>query len=284
MIIVSDLHFGKNKKRDISKFVDIAKNPRYNPEKLVVIPGDFNTSKYLDDKEFYLTTKFIKELIKNKLRVVVTLGNHDIERFNEKAKKHFTNLFEEEIYTQDNMEIVAKKGFDSITRVDDEIFLSLLSIHKEKPRRIRGKQVQWAASQLEGLKEKGKLEGKKLHLLTHVSLWHGSHKPMEELERLERELFEKFNFYSVIHGHNHDFICAKRTTPVKGITIIQLSAPTLSTRTNVSGFVVWKDRTQFAEFLPIDNEIEDDDFNEIIDEEEKEMKNFKSNDEYDLDD
>eukprot|EP01006_Ploeotia_vitrea_P058663 TRINITY_DN69936_c0_g1_i1.p1 TRINITY_DN69936_c0_g1~~TRINITY_DN69936_c0_g1_i1.p1 ORF type:complete len:327 (-),score=20.39 TRINITY_DN69936_c0_g1_i1:62-1042(-) len=86
----------------------------------------------------------------------------------------------------------------------------------------------------------------KLHLVCHHSLWSDSddkHAGMGSRQRLEKSLLVPFQFYSVIHGHNHRFTYQNTTTPKEHYRIRRVGAPSISER-NASwekGYVHWVD-------------------------------------------
>ncbi len=251
MLIVSDIHFGANREEDVNSFLKDVVNPRVNPEKQLIIVGDITQN--ATHQEFQKAEQLIQQLIDQEVKLVFTPGNHDfgdwkgeIIKTNTKARSWCKTLLKP-IFEQD--EVIAINDFDSILQFDDSIFVVLRSTHRGESiklglagnNRIRLKQIEWASSQLLKINR----ENKKVHLVTHRSLWSESgdmHSGMIKRRRLEEQLFEPFNFHSFIHGHNHRFVYAQTSTPKLAIPIIRLGIPTLSKRNKnwQAGYVKWE--------------------------------------------
>jgi 3',5'-cyclic AMP phosphodiesterase CpdA len=243
MLLVADIHFGANRTEAVDFFLKDAKNPKINTEKIIIIAGDMteNASK----KEFLASKNFIDSLLETGSRLVFTPGNHDLGGWigeylmkNKKARSQCLDLMKP-ILSQKG--VIAVKAYDSITKFDKNIFVSLRSTHRGNVHkfgilginRIRREQITWAISELLSLNLKDSF----LHFVTHRSMWRESgdkHTRMFRTNRLETLLFKKFMFHSIIHGHNHRFVFSCTSTP-------KLAIPTLSLRSRkwISGYVRW---------------------------------------------
>lgn len=250
MLLVSDIHFGRNRLQDVERFIEDAKNPEMNPDRLVVIAGDM--TQFARKNEFDEAEQFVDRLLKAGLKIVLTPGNHDFGdwigeyiRTNRKARSRTKTLLKP-IFEQ--KEIIAAEDFDSILKIDNDVFVVLRSTHRGKwsnlglygANRITRKQIHWAFTQLTSLDT----DNCRLHLVTHRSLWKESgdqHSRMVNPRLLEGSLLRHFSFRSFIHGHNHRFLFAQTSTPKLGLPITRLALPTLSTRNRhwQRGYVRW---------------------------------------------
>ncbi len=250
MLLVSDIHFGANRTKDINAFLDDAVNKKINPEKLVVIVGDITQN--ATTQEFQMAEKFVRRLMEQGLKLVFTPGNHDFGNWlaeyfivNKKARTWCKKLLEP-IFSQN--EVIATNDYDSILKFDQNIFVVLRSTHRgelEKlglagNNRISKTQINWAVSILSEMD----IKDRKLHFVTHRSIWRESgdmHSGMVKKQRLEKMLFKPFQFHSFIHGHNHRFVYSQTSTPKLAVPIIRLAIPTLSKRNKnwPPGYVKW---------------------------------------------
>ena len=250
MLLVSDIHFGSNIEEDVQAFLKDAEDPAINPEGIVVIAGDITQT--AKDEEFRQAEGFIHKLIQADLKLVYTPGNHDFGdwigeylRTNKRARE-WTTVLLRPIFSQ--KEAVATADYDSILKIGSNIFVVLRSTHRGEVEkfgflgfnRITGKQIEWAHSQLSAMD----IDGCKLHLVTHRSIWRESgdrHSGMIKRRRLEDSLLKHFSLHTFIHGHNHRFVFAHTSTPKLGIPILRLALPTLSTRNKnwQAGYVRW---------------------------------------------
>ena len=59
--------------------------------------------------------------------------------------------------------------------------------------------------------------------------------------RLEKKLLKEFDFYCLIHGHNHRFSYQNTSTPEINFRIRRISVPTLSDRNKrwERGYLIW---------------------------------------------
>lgn len=256
MLIVSDVHFGKNAMNDVDAFLEAAAS---RDHRIVVVAGDVTQSH--TDEEYGEAVRFIRRLLDSGRVVVLTPGNHDLGcwrgerlRVDDRARDRFRNLLAPVLRQP---EVVAHNDMDSVVRVGDDVFVALRSVHRGPKRyggmfrrgRITGDQIAWTQGVL------ATLEGRsRLHLVTHRSLWEDPpdrHAALRRRARLERELLVPFGFTSYIHGHNHRFVARARETPKFGYAILHISAPTLSERTRgeARGWVDWplEDRAARAE-------------------------------------
>ncbi len=251
MLLVSDIHFGANREQDVRAFLNRALSEELNPDKIVIIAGDITQT--ASDGQFYKAEFLIKELLKAGIKLVFTPGNHDFGDWigehikTNKRARSWCNILLSPIFSQ--KEVVAHHQFDSIYQFERDIFLALRSTHRGEAsklglfgsNRITRKQIEWAKSQLLKLD----FEGRRLHLVSHRSLWHESgdmHSGMIKRRRLEENLIKHFPFYSFIHGHNHRFVFSNTSTPKLAIPIFRLGLPTLSVRNKKwkAGFVSWE--------------------------------------------
>jgi len=247
MLLVSDLHFGPKLPSGATR--QILKAAERNPDKIVVIPGDL--THFSREHEYLAAEEFIRALIAQGNTVIMTPGNHDLggwfaEKFSLMGWSGQYDVAIERVISM-HAPVLAQKGvlavredrLDSITQVDSHIFVCLRSEHRALAR-IRKDQIAWASSVLETLD----LTGKSLHLVCHHSLWKDlsdRHFPMAARTRLEVNLLQRFNFCSVIHGHNHRFTYQETTSPNIGYSIKRISCPTICTRNGkqARGFLYW---------------------------------------------
>ena len=250
VLLISDIHFGATVSKNIRGFLDAARDPAINPERLIVIAGDM--TQHASREEYGEADRFIRTLLDGGIRIVLTPGNHDFGDWigeyiltNRKARRLYERLMEP-VLCQEG--IIAREGYDSIAKFGGNIFVALRSTHRGQAHklglagmnRIRKRQVEWALSRLAGIETGGCL----LHLVTHRSLWRESgdrHQGIHRGRYIEEALLRAYPFHSVIHGHNHRFVFASTSTPHTGIPIIRLSLPTISDRNrkNRIGYVRW---------------------------------------------
>ena len=262
MLFVSDVHFGSNLEPTVEAFVKMAIDSTDNPDQVVVCPGDLTQDH--SNEEYAKAERFLRGLLDTGIRVVLTPGNHDFgrwkgERFyvNESARKRFRGLLQP-VLAQDC--VLAHQDYDAITEFGNDIFVTLRSTHRGQKKmlgvwggnRIRREQVEWAGRVLGAMS----LEGKRIHLVTHRSLWQvddDKHAHMRRRRRLEEELIVPFGFSTVVHGHNHVFRFEPRPTPKTGTVLTHLSVPTLSKRTSGPGqhcgWVNWRPGEGEAELI-----------------------------------
>ena len=273
MLIASDLHFGANRLEDIDAFMAAAVDPGENPDRIVILAGDFTMA--YSEAEYAAATVMVSDLLTAGCIVVATPGNHDFGRWTgerlyvrDDARERFRTLLGP---VHEQKAVLAFKDCDSVTRVGDDVFVSLRSTHRgTKLRlglaghgRIKGDQLDWANAVLGSMD----LDGCRLHLVTHRSLWAEAddrHGQMHKVERLERELLLRFRFASFIHGHNHRFTAAVTTTPAVGHKTVRVSAPTLSLRNRKEsrGWVKWSGRPEdtptLVERIPVAESVQDE--------------------------
>jgi len=249
MILASDLHLARTDPSDIEALLAACLSTEQNPERAVALAGDL--VQHSSREEYALAGEFLAALLDNGLTVVLTPGNHDFgqvlgEKFGTKGRKRFAALLEAVLAQE---AVVATQDFDSITAIGDELFVALASTQRGQGRklyvagenRIRRKQIEWAAEALGSVV----CERRRLHLVTHRSLWSNAeddHGRMVRKGRLERELLEPLEFHTFIHGHNHRFVCEDRETPRTGYGIRRIALPTLSSRDRgwERGWVSWR--------------------------------------------
>jgi len=247
VLLAADLHLGRSAEADLDRFLAAALD---EPDRLVVLAGDL-----LDRPGGELLLQadlLVQELLLAGVRLVLVVGNHDLggwlgERAGTKGRKLFGKLLG---HVLEQPEVVAHRGFDSIAVIDDDVFVSLRSSHRGQRRRlrvggvnrIRGEQIEWARDVLVRIDT----AGKRLHLVTHRSLWHDSgdqHSAMRRRRRLETELLAPCGFDSFISGHQHRFVHDEAArTPKTGFKIRRIGLPALScgVRSGHAGFVQWR--------------------------------------------
>ena len=72
MIIVSDIHFGK----EDSSCIELLLNQlKYDEDRLLITPGDL--TQLAGEEAYSIANKFLDEVFKMGIRVVATPGNHD---------------------------------------------------------------------------------------------------------------------------------------------------------------------------------------------------------------
>jgi 3',5'-cyclic AMP phosphodiesterase CpdA len=240
MLFVSDIHFGANRREDVDAFMHTAAD-EVRGDALVVIVGDLTQN--ATNEEYDEAGVFLAELVNMGLRLVVTVGNHDLggwrgERLGMRpcARKRFIDLLKV-VHAQP--ELIAANELDAIYRVGADVFVSLASSHRGRRLfaglagggRIRRGQIEWCRRELDragidGIKDR-------LHLVTHRSVFSDvadKHRPMHRHERLDVELLAPRFFASVVSGHNHRAVAAKVALPTSGHIVTRVSVPTLSTR------------------------------------------------------
>ena len=263
MLLASDIHFNKNRKEDVAAFVAAAGDPTLNPDRVVVIPGDFTLKGR--QAEYSAAQRLLNDLVDAGSIVVTTPGNHDFGKWpgerlsvNDAARAGFRALLRR---VNAQQQVIAHEDFDTITLVGADLFVALRSTHRGKKKklglfghnRIRSKQLTWAATVLESID----LSGLRLHFVTHRSLWehHGDkHGDMDERERLENRLLREFGFSSFLHGHNHRFHAAICRSPRLDLRLIHVSVPTLSERNeeHPRGYVRWDVASgETPQFVPV---------------------------------
>jgi len=248
MILASDLHLARTNPADIEALLAACLSPEHDPERAVILAGDL--VQHNSREEYALAGRLLGELLDGGVTVVLTPGNHDFgqilgEKFGSSGRKRFAGLLESVLAQK---AVLARQDFDSVTAIGHDLFVALASTQRGQGRklyvagenRIRRKQIEWAAAELERVGR----EGRRLHLVTHRSLWSDAedeHGRMVRKERLERELLEPLGFTSFIHGHNHRFEHGDTTTPRIGYRINRIALPTLSSRDRgwERGWVRW---------------------------------------------
>ena len=260
MILASDLHLSRTAAPDIEALLAACLSPQHNPERTVVLAGDLvqhNTA-----EEYERAGALLGALLDGGVTLVLTPGNHDFgqllgEKFGVTGRERFTALLDAVLRQP---AVLAHREFDAITSVDDDLFVTLASTQRGQGRklfvagenRIRRVQIEWATAELEG-----KTEGRQLHLVTHRSLWSDAedgHCRMVRKERLERELLEPLGFQTLIHGHNHRFVCEAASTPRIGYGMLRIGLPTLSSRHHgrERGWVRWSPGTGEAQLMGVE--------------------------------
>lgn len=269
--MLSDIHFGRNRVDDVERALAACTRNGESGDRTVVVAGDFTQEATSD--EYKASGQFVRQLIDAGNAVIATPGNHDFgyhgifgvgtDKINVLPTRHDNarTLYREHVLTPiieqqaDDIEVVfgAEDGFDTITRIGDDVWVSLRSTHRPRIKnlrwqisRIRKHQATWARDVLER-KAWGDL---RLHFVTHRSLWQtvdeggDKHAPMKNRMVVERELFDHFAFQTFIHGHNHALRFEMRETPKLGIRMRRIGVPTLSERVGFKGmlghaFVEW---------------------------------------------
>jgi 3',5'-cyclic AMP phosphodiesterase CpdA len=253
--LVSDIHFGhkSTKREDIDRFLSTVRDAEPF-DSVVVIAGDLTQVASRSDYE--QAEGFIRVLTSMDTVVVVTPGNHDfaipglrgfwtdkmarvipakVDGARRRFKKSIMQpVLDQALPTNCTRYHDKEDGFDTITVVGRDVYVALRSIHKSRPAhgvltsaRIRTRQIQWALATI----RRDRLEdGRRLHLVTHRSLWKDHHAAMRMRARFEEELLSQLPFHPYIHGHNHrPFIKAETGAP-ESVGILHISLPTLSGR------------------------------------------------------
>lgn len=245
MLFVSDVHFGANQADDVEAFMRAAAD-EVRGDALVVIAGDLTQN--ATDAEYDDAREFIGRLVGKGLRLVVTVGNHDLggwrgERLGmrARARKRFVDLLK---IVQAQPEVIAVNDVDAIHRFGADVFVSLCSSHRGRKLfaglagggRVRREQIEWCARELDRAGVDGRTQ--RLHLVTHRSMWSDDddkHPRMHRHERLDVELLAPRRFSSVVGGHNHRSVVARVALPTSGHVVTRVSVPTLSTRAHGLG-------------------------------------------------
>jgi UDP-2,3-diacylglucosamine pyrophosphatase LpxH len=246
MLLASDLHFGHNNSQDVEALAEIASDtPRTGG--IAVICGDFTSTGR--SREYEQARELLERIIAAGNVVVVTPGNHDfgipgvgidhvnwIPRLNKAGRKRFWEHLMPLVLAQ--RAVIAHSDFDTIIRHGDDVFVALRSTHIgiRGINRIKGAQIDWATRALHGL------TWNRLWFVTHRSIWSDpQHGPMSKRKRLEKRLFREFSFDGFIHGHNHNVVFQRTTTPKLGIQMLHVGVPTLSTRSGSQNrsFLLW---------------------------------------------
>lgn len=253
MIVVSDIHFGSGWGAEAVADAVISAALR-SPSRALIISGDLTQN--ARGPEYSAAGAFIRAALERGLRIVCTPGNHDFGRWqgeklrNERARNLYTEHVRALLTAQGCT--VAANDYDTISEIGDDVFVALRSTHAHllRPNRIRRKQIEWAVSTIRA----HALHGRRLHLVTHRSLWQDAadkHPDMHRRLRLEQQLLSPLPFRTFIHGHNHRFVFQQKRTPKLNLCIQRLAAPTLSSRDRgrPTGFVEWDPATQQTTFV-----------------------------------
>jgi len=231
LILASDLHFGSH---DTAVMDALDRLVRIDPDRLVIIPGDLTMGAF--KHEYRSARELLFDWIDAEIRIVLTPGNHDFgalpgELFGLRARRT-RNRFRSLMDVIGEQEGVIRNDHDMVMVTDTDVFVALRSTHTRilGPNRIRGEQIAWARGVLDALR----VRDRRLHLVTHRSLWQDdcdSHGPMRAKERLEAVLLQPYRFYSFVNGHNHTFHGEVRRTPNIGYKLMHVGVPTASERT-----------------------------------------------------
>jgi UDP-2,3-diacylglucosamine pyrophosphatase LpxH len=260
VLLVSDIHFGHNEPEDIESLLEVARDTnRTGDQGLVIMCGDFTSSGRTH--EFKQAAELVRKIIDAGNTVVLTPGNHDfgipgigtdhgnwIPGLSKVGRKRFQQHLMSLVLAQP--EVVAHNDFDTITQHGDDVFVALRSTHRAGSKRylalkgisrIKKKQIAWAREQLD------KLEYERAWFVTHRSIWgDAKHSAMSRKGRLEEQLFKQVAFDGFIHGHNHNVVFDKTTTPKLEIPMLHVAVPTLSTRGGKQNraFLVWDGKSE----------------------------------------
>jgi predicted phosphodiesterase len=223
--IISDQHYGRGK--GTAPLAPLLELIRRHPGP-IVLPGDLTGDGHAH--EYDEAQRVVEALAATGSPIAMIPGNHDIR--SSKWPSRWEQLAR---HVHGHPSVLARGPTRSIVRAGDDVFVCLRSAHRSsRPSYgIRTEALQWAATQLRA----HRVEGARLHLVTHASLWplHGHHRgrgwdkeEMRQRRRVERELLLPFGFYSVIHGHAHVYAYAPdRPLPHSGHPIVHVGAPTL---------------------------------------------------------
>ena len=247
MIIVADLHLETESSSIIlTRLMDVMLADK---EKTMIIAGDLikrsRASEYSDIFDF------IKNGIAAGVRFICTPGNHDIGGiftgkgpiFRNSGWKEYLEFLKGNVFKQEC--VLSSRDYDSISIINNDIFVTARTTHSRpfRSKRIDGDQIKWITAELSKCEEvKGGMHN--LHLVMHHSYWkmggdrHGS---IHRRKRLENQLLLRFEFSTIINGHNHRFDEGYIETPENRKMIYHIQAPTLSRRNrgNQTGYVSW---------------------------------------------
>ena len=228
----------------------LEKNLAQDKHRTLIIPGDF--TRKAGSSEYRRTAYWLGDLINRGIKVLVTVGNHDMSQSIliariplKKGYKRFSCLMD--IVGSQSCLIARMDEFDAIYKIGRDVFYAARTTHSKvyKGTRIKKEQLSWARTQLlrHGLITSN---GYRLHLLTHQSLWKlkgDAHSHVNKRKRLVTNLLKPLGFSTSINGHNHRFDHGVRQVK-KGnsFSMQHIQAPTLSSRTKghfLPGFLTW---------------------------------------------
>ena len=253
-LLLADLHFGRNRPDDVERAVEAATSNARAGDGIVVIAGDF--TQRATTEEYVQAEAFLRGLIESGSTVVATPGNHDFGLFlpmlgnkgtdkvnvlpvgwdasRRRYRRHISQLLaKQEVERETSID-----GYDSATRVGDDVFVALRTTHRSRPSalnpyvsRVRKRQARWA---YESLEQRG-WSAHRLHFVTHRSLWRtlgpvsDKHRPLKSRGPLE-SLLAALPFRTFIHGHNHALRFERVKTPECRTALLRIGLPTLSDR------------------------------------------------------
>jgi 3',5'-cyclic AMP phosphodiesterase CpdA len=241
LLLVSDIHFDRVDRLQHAGFLRAADEEREG-DRVVLIAGDLTMDG--TESEYEKARAFVDGLQELGLRIILTPGNHDFGNGLERrvvqpvCRDRYRSLARNleawwRAHPEHGTHILSDDGFDSLTRIDNHLFVALRSVHSwsglQPPNRVRGEQIDWANRQIEHHRKQGDV----LHFVTHRSIWELSadkHPAMEKSKRLARELLRPHGFRTYIHGHNHVEIDRVAVLPGTESSIRHLAVTTLSDR------------------------------------------------------
>jgi len=259
------MHIGACSEESLKQLLDSIINDK---DKLVIICGDLTLNS--TDPQFERCKQFFQSILDAGVTIVATCGNHDfggtmaekmstmivINNLNndyERSFNHLKQLFLP-LYQQNGVIAYNENELDYIIQKKNDIFVSLRSHHRKKPR-VKDEQVNWVKEHLDKIENR---EDYRLHLVTHYSLWQDpgdKHVPLDRRRRLEEEILIRYNFKTILHGHNHRYTYQNTTTPKFHYRILRISSPTISNRTRhfECGYLVWKPEEGEPKLVIVEN-------------------------------
>ncbi len=247
MIIVADLHLDTESSSAIlTELMDAALSDN---DKTMIIAGDL--IKRSRSGEYSDIFDFIRNGISVGIRFVCTPGNHDIGGiftgkgpiFRNSGWKKYLEFLQSNVFQQDC--VLSSRDFDSISMIDDDIFVAARTTHSRpfRSKRIDGDQIKWITEELSNCEEV-KSGNHRFHLVMHHSYWRmkdDSHGSIHRRKRLEKQLLLPFGFCTIINGHNHRFSEGYFETQNNRKRIYHIQAPTMSKRNrgNPTGYIQW---------------------------------------------
>ncbi|KAH3762589.1 hypothetical protein Pelo_5550 [Pelomyxa schiedti] len=188
----------------------------------VVIPGDM-VEFALNDSKWPVAEKILNIFMSTGITVVITVGTHP-DPANPVVSQRLDHLFAK-ISAQERVASSSAETHDIIFNLGSDIFVCMCSQHgPDQSPRIKQDQLTWC---LEALKTPH-LKHKRLHLVTHHSIWEDEYTQgnLSQRERLETTLIAPLHFFSAIHGCSTRFSYEETRTPRADFEIIRISVKT----------------------------------------------------------
>jgi len=128
---------------------------------------------------------------------------HAVTPMYERARALLDRLFQP-IFRQPQIIAYNAESFDTVLRLENNIFFCIKSQHRSGPR-IKKSQIKWATDVINNLPH---IPDQQLYFMCHHSLWQDAsdhHRFMSKRERVEQFL-STHKFYAFIHGHTTDLL------------------------------------------------------------------------------